>query len=74
MVVTELVSQSPIDWSNAWAFCSTARDRWPCAVSGDASRVSTTKIQAHGGIRTLNMYSMVVTELVTQLPMAWSKI
>ena len=39
MVVTELVSQSPMGWLKAEAlYSSTSRDEWPCPVSVETSR------------------------------------
>ena len=42
MVVTELVSQSPMGWLKAAApYSSTSRDEWPCPVSVETSRTYT---------------------------------
>ncbi len=52
---------------------STATDGWPRGVSVNASRGRATEKKEWGGPRTSNMVLMVVTELVSQLPMGWSK-
>ncbi len=70
-----------MSWSKTVASYSTARDRWSCHVRGDiearGKAVTTSqqrgKNKHGGGIHTLNMLCMVVTELVSQLPMSRSK-
>ena len=71
--VTELVTQLPMSWLKSLASYSTATGGWPRGVSVNASRGRATEKKEWGGPRTWNMLSMVVTELVSQLPMGWLK-